>query len=80
MCIRDRAGPVPASAAAPASPSADGEPPWTFPAAGVDLEKIERDLVLKALAEAGNNRSKAAKLLGLNRGQLYSRLEKHGLR
>jgi transcriptional regulator with GAF, ATPase, and Fis domain len=71
---------APASAASSAPPSADGAPPWTFPAAGVDLEKIERDLVLKALAEAGNNRSKAAKLLGLNRGQLYSRLEKHGLR
>jgi DNA-binding NtrC family response regulator len=63
----------------PAVAPPTGAAPWTFPAGGVDLEAIERDLVVKALAEAGNNKAKAARLLGLNRGQLYSRLEKHGL-
>ena len=54
---------------------ADGE----FPAAGVNLEAIERQLVAKALARAHNNKSQAAKLLGLPRGQFYSLLRRHGL-
>jgi DNA-binding protein Fis len=36
-------------------------------------------MIGKALAKAGNNKSKAARLLGLNRAQLRSRIEKHGL-
>jgi transcriptional regulator with GAF, ATPase, and Fis domain len=40
---------------------------------------LERDLVSKALARAGNNKSQAAKLLGLPRGQFYSLLRRHGL-
>jgi transcriptional regulator with GAF, ATPase, and Fis domain len=51
-----------------------------LPAGGVDLDALERDLVRKALERAHHNKSKAAKLLGLTRAQLYSRLEKHGLR
>jgi len=31
------------------------------------------------MAQAQNNKSVAAKLLGLHRGQLYSRLKRHGL-
>jgi transcriptional regulator with PAS, ATPase and Fis domain len=50
-----------------------------FPADGVDLDAVERDLIQKALERARHNKSKAAKLLGLTRAQLYSRLEKHGL-
>ena len=33
----------------------------------------------EALAKARFNKSKAAKLLGLTRAQLYSRIEKYGL-
>ena len=36
-------------------------------------------MIVSALARAGNNKSEAARLLGLSRAQLYSRLEKHGL-
>lgn len=36
-------------------------------------------MILDALTRAGNNKSKAARLLGLIRGQLRSRLEKHGI-
>jgi DNA-binding NtrC family response regulator len=50
-----------------------------FPSAGVNLEAVERDLMVKALHEAANNRSKAARLLGITRSQLYYRMEKHGL-
>jgi len=40
---------------------------------------MERDMVVKALRQAGNNRSQAARLLGITRSQLYSRLQRHGL-
>ena len=50
-----------------------------FPIEGVPLETVERELLEKAMAKAGNNKSQAAKLLGLSRGQLYSLLRRHGL-
>ena len=50
-----------------------------IPAEGINLEAIERGLLAKALAQANNNKSQAAKLLGLPRGQLYSLLRRHGL-
>jgi transcriptional regulator with GAF, ATPase, and Fis domain len=50
-----------------------------FPTGGVNLDVVERDLIAKALKEAQNNRSQAARLLGITRSQLYSRLQKHGL-
>ncbi|HEX4965952.1 MAG TPA: sigma 54-interacting transcriptional regulator [Thermoanaerobaculia bacterium] len=50
-----------------------------IPAGGIDLEAIERTWVQQALKQAGNNKSKAARLLGLTRAQLYSRIEKYGL-
>jgi transcriptional regulator with GAF, ATPase, and Fis domain len=43
------------------------------------LESVERAMIVDALARAGHNKSEAARLLGLSRAQLYSRLEKHGL-
>jgi two-component system, response regulator FlrC len=50
-----------------------------FPAHGVDLETVERALIEGALKHAGQNRSKAAKLLGLSRSKLYTRMERFGL-
>ena len=44
-----------------------------------DLEAVERAAVVRALAAAGNNRSQAARLLGIARQQLYHRLKKFGL-
>ena len=54
-------------------------PPASIPAEGVTLEQVEHALLVKALAQARNNKSQAAKLLGLPRGQLYSLLRRHGL-
>jgi transcriptional regulator with GAF, ATPase, and Fis domain len=51
----------------------------SFPPEGVTLLAVERDLLEKALATARNNKSRAAKLLGLPRGQFYSLLKRHGL-
>ncbi|HKV12097.1 MAG TPA: sigma 54-interacting transcriptional regulator [Thermoanaerobaculia bacterium] len=64
-------------------PISIGEPPAlpasTFPVGGVDLEDLERTYVEQALKQTGHNKSRAARLLGLTRAQLYSRLEKYGL-
>ncbi len=54
-------------------------PDADFPVEGVPLERVERELLVKAMARAGNNKSEAARLLGLSRGQLYSLLRRHGL-
>jgi transcriptional regulator with GAF, ATPase, and Fis domain len=48
-----------------------------FPPNGVDIAAVDRDLVEKALRQARGNKSKAARLLGLTRSQLYSRLDKY---
>ncbi len=40
---------------------------------------VERDLIQKALTSAHNNKSKAAQLLGVPRGQFYSMLRRHPL-
>jgi transcriptional regulator with PAS, ATPase and Fis domain len=37
---------------------------WTVPPSGIDLEAVERSLMLSALEQAGNNKSRAARLLG----------------
>jgi DNA-binding NtrC family response regulator len=50
-----------------------------FPPEGVDLEAAERELVGNALRRAGQNKSKAARLLGLTRAKLYTRMERFGL-
>jgi transcriptional regulator with GAF, ATPase, and Fis domain len=44
------------------------------------LSAAERDMIVQALERAGHNQSEAARLLGLTRSQLRSRIEKHGLR
>ena len=50
-----------------------------FPADGVELEAMEQTLIEGALKQAGQNKSKAAKLLGLSRSKLYTRMERFGL-
>ncbi len=63
-------------------PMSLGKAPAPAPAeilGGVDLEAVERSYVEQALRQTGNNKSRAARLLGLTRAQLYSRLEKYGL-
>lgn len=51
-----------------------------LPPGGIDLEDVERAYVEKALEQTRGNKSKASRLLGLTRAQLYSRLDKYGLR
>jgi DNA-binding NtrC family response regulator len=50
-----------------------------IPDEGLPLEALEKELIVKALEKAGGNKTRAAKLLGLTRRTLYSRLERYGL-
>jgi two-component system, NtrC family, response regulator AtoC len=50
-----------------------------LPAAGIDLEQLERSLVEQALERSGWNQTKAAGMLGLNRDQIRYRVEKFKL-
>jgi len=50
-----------------------------IPSNGMDLEAVERSYVVRALGQARGNKSKAARLLGLTRAQLYTRLDKYGI-
>jgi len=55
------------------------DPPSALPAGGVNLSDVDRNYVERALEQTRGNKSKAARLLGLSRSQLYSRLEKYGI-
>ncbi len=50
-----------------------------LPAGGVNLEDLERSLVVQALERSGGNQTRAAALLGLNRDQIRYRIDKFGL-
>jgi DNA-binding NtrC family response regulator len=50
-----------------------------LPANGIDLDQLERSLVVQALERCGWNQTKAAGLLGLNRDQIRYRIEKFKL-
>ena len=52
---------------------------FELPAAGVDLERLERSLVVQALKRSGGNQTRAGTFLGLNRDQIRYRIEKYGL-
>jgi DNA-binding NtrC family response regulator len=70
--------PVVAASAPAATAAGNGSPAESTPG-GLKLDDLERDLLNKAMAQARNNKSQAAKLLGVPRGQFYSLLKKHGL-
>jgi transcriptional regulator with GAF, ATPase, and Fis domain len=70
---------LPVAAHRPLPAATEPAAPAPLPAGGVNLEALERSLVVKALAQARHNKTRAARLLGLTRAQLYSRIEKYGL-
>ena len=47
-----------------------------LPPHGIDLEQLERSLVVQALERSGWNQTRAAGLLGVNRDQIRYRIEK----
>jgi two-component system response regulator AtoC len=52
---------------------------FQLPPDGVNLEEVERQLVVQALERAGGNQTHAGQLLGINRDQVRYRIEKFGL-
>lgn len=52
---------------------------FKLPPDGINLEMLEKDLLLQALENARNNQTRAAQLLGISRHTFRYRLEKHGL-
>ena len=50
-----------------------------LPGEGINLEALERSLVVQALERSGWNQTRAATLLGLNRDQIRYRIEKFDL-
>jgi len=48
-----------------------------FPAEGIDLENVEKSLIVKSLQLSNYNQSKAAKLLNITRSALIYRMQKY---
>jgi transcriptional regulator with GAF, ATPase, and Fis domain len=69
----------PSSTPVTPAPNVADELATTLPPGSLKLETFERELLLKAMAQAQNNKSQAAKLLGVPRGQFYSLLKRHGM-
>jgi len=64
----------------PVEPATSTDPRhWAVPDTGLDLDQVARSLILSALQQANNNKSKAAQLLGLTRHTLRYRMEKYDL-
>ena len=70
---RDVAAAMPASRAAGTPGGAPAAP------APQDLEAVERDHIVRVLADVKGNKQAAARRLGISRRTLYRRLERHGL-
>jgi two-component system response regulator AtoC len=63
----------------PTPPPSPSDFPFVLPEGGVDLEQVERDFLVQALARTQGNQTAAAKLLNLSRFQLRNRIQKFGI-
>jgi DNA-binding NtrC family response regulator len=54
-------------------------PPIALPESGVNLEAMEREIILQALKKCNGNQTRTARYLGMSRRTLAYRLEKHGI-
>ncbi len=61
------------------APDEEGEGVVRLPPGGLEFEKLEKELVLLALERSGFNKSRAARLLHMDRDWLRYRMEKHGI-
>jgi transcriptional regulator with GAF, ATPase, and Fis domain len=61
------------------SAAAEGDAAVHLPADGLRFEAVERDLVAAALQRSGNNKSRAGRLLGMDRDWIRHRAAKYGL-
>jgi DNA-binding NtrC family response regulator len=65
--LREAHSSAPAGAAGPAMPLREA------------LAALERQMIVRALDQAGGNRAEAARILGIARPQLYTKLDEYGL-
>ena len=66
----------------PAEPGLDPATPSTAATGGrvaVRLKDVERDVILKTLASVGNNKTRAAELLGISLKTLHNKLNRYGV-
>jgi transcriptional regulator with GAF, ATPase, and Fis domain len=68
-----------ASADVPAKPVESATDAFLLPSGGLVLEELERHLLRQALERSKGNRTRAARLLGLNRDRIRYRIQKFGL-
>jgi two-component system response regulator AtoC len=81
LAERDRLEPTDFDTLRPTAPvNSTGDGTFTLPPDGVNLEDVERSLVVQALERTGGNQTRAATLLGLHRDQIRYRVEKFGLK
>jgi len=60
------------------TPSREGEEDFRLPPGGINISDLEKQLLLQAMEMADGNKTKAGKLLGLNRDQVRYWLKKYG--
>jgi two-component system NtrC family response regulator len=55
-------------------------PVVSLPEGGVSLDEMEKALMVQALAKAGGNRARAARLIGITYDSFRYQMKKHGLK
>ncbi len=71
---------TPADLPSEPGPSGPDEPRAGAPLpAGVKLKDVERDVILKTLAAVGNNKTRAAEMLGISLKTLHNKLNRYGV-
>ena len=53
---------------------------FDLPESGINMEEVEKSLILQALSKSENNQTKAAHLLGITRHTLIYRMEKYKIK
>lgn len=46
---------------------------------GMTLAQVEKGLIIRTLAHAGDNRSRTSEILGISRRTLYNKMERYGI-
>ena len=72
----ERLTPSDLSTIAESKAAAEGQ---LLPPAGLNLDELEKSMVVQALERAEGNRTRAGKLLGISRDQVRYRIDKFGL-
>jgi len=76
---RDLPPEILAAAPAPSAPAPGAAFGIRLPAEGISLERLEEDLVRKALEQSRGHQTRASQLLGISRDSLRYRMKKMGL-